>query len=259
MERAATAREVAALITSAPEGEVQALLERYAEDPRKQVRSAVESTRRRIARQQAEQERLGSLYDRMRELGGQGVVLGIDEVGRGPLAGPLTVCAVALPDEPRIEGLNDSKKLSASRREAIAARVAEVAIAIGVAHVAPESIDALGMGVSLRQAMRMAIEDAGVEPDAVLIDGNPVYVHPRETCVVKGDATIACIAAASIVAKVTRDAIMVALDAEYPAYHFAENKGYGSAEHIQAIREHGLSPVHRASFCHSFLPEPTLF
>ena len=257
--RATTAREIAALIASAPADELGRLCERYADDPRAQVRSAVESALRRQERERAEQERVGALYERMAELGGDGVVLGIDEVGRGPLAGPLTVCAVWLPPEPRIEGLNDSKKMSPSRREAVAARIAEVAHAIGIAHVQPESIDALGMAVALRHAMRQAIDDTGVDPDAVLIDGNPVHVHPRERCVVKGDATVACISAASIVAKVTRDALMVALDAEYPAYHFAENKGYGSAEHIAAIREHGLCPVHRASFCSNFIPEPTLF
>lgn len=257
--RATTAREIAALIASASADELGRLCERYADDPRAQVRSAVEAALRRQERERAEQERVGALYERMAELGGDGVVLGIDEVGRGPLAGPLTVCAVWLPPEPRIEGLNDSKRMSPSRREAVAVRIAEVARAIGISHVQPESIDALGMAVALRHAMRQAIVDSGVDPDAVLIDGNPVHVHPRERCVVKGDATVACIAAASIVAKVTRDALMVALDAEYPAYHFAENKGYGSAEHIAAIREHGLSPAHRASFCSNFLPEPTLF
>ena len=257
--KAATAREVVALIASAPLDEVEGLCERYADDPRSQVRHAVEAARRRHERELAERSRVDSLYERMRALGGDGVIVGVDEVGRGPLAGPLTVCAVALPDEPHIMGLNDSKKLSASRREAVAANIAEVALAIGVAHVQPESIDALGMGVALRHAMRRAIEDTGIEPDAVLIDGNPVHVHPRETCVVKGDATVACIAAASIVAKVTRDALMVALDAEYPEYHFADNKGYGSAEHIAAIKAHGLSPYHRVSFCGNFLETPALF
>lgn len=123
----------------------------------------------------------------------------------------------------------------------------------------PASIDAVGMASALRFAMAKAIEDAGVEPDCVLVDGNPVHVHPREKTLVKGDARIAAIAAASIVAKVTRDSIMVAYDEEYPGYHLAECKGYGSAAHIAAIRERGLTPIHRVSFCGNFLETPPLF
>jgi ribonuclease HII len=115
------------------------------------------------------------------------------------------------------------------------------------------------MGVALRMAMKRAIDDAGVDADAVLIDGNPVHVSPKEVTLVKGDARVSCIAAASIVAKVTRDALMVSLAEEYPEYHLAECKGYGSPEHIAAIREHGLSPIHRVSFCGNFLETPPLF
>ena len=141
----------------------------------------------------------------------------------------------------------------------MAGRIAEVAIAIGIAHIEPASIDAVGMATALRMAMAQAIAECGIEPDAVLIDGNPVHVHPKERTVVKGDASIACIAAASIVAKVTRDELMVAMDEEYPGYHLAECKGYGSAEHIEAIRAKGLSPIHRVSFCGNFLETPRLF
>ncbi|MGL5174397.1 MAG: ribonuclease HII, partial [Olsenella sp.] len=112
---------------------------------------------------------------------------------------------------------------------------------------------------ALRMAMAGAIEDTGVEPDCVLIDGNPVHVHPKEKTLVKGDARVACIAAASIVAKVTRDALMVSYEDEYPGYHLAESKGYGSPEHIAAIREKGLSKIHRASFCGNFLETQRLF
>ena len=201
--RPATAREVAAALASAPEEEALDLIERYAEDPRRQVRHAIEVARRRLEREREERGRVEASYRLMRELGGEGVILGVDEVGRGALAGPLTV--------------------------------------------------------SLRQAMASAIADAGVEPDRVLIDGNPVHVHPRETCVVKGDARVACISAASIVAKVARDAIMVAYEDDYPGYHLAESKGYGSAEHISAIRARGLTPIHRVSFCGNFLETPRLF
>ena len=257
--RPATAREIVALLADAPEEEARALIERYAEDPRKQVIRAVEAARRRLARSEAERERVAALYELERELGGSGLVVGVDEVGRGALAGPLTVCAVCLPPEPHIMGLNDSKQLTPARREGIAAQVADVAVAIGIAHIDPAAIDALGMGTVRPRAMAQAIRDTGIEPDAVLIDGSPVHAHPAERCIVKGDARVASIAAASIVAKVTRDALMVAYDDEYPGYHLASCKGYGSAEHIAAIRERGLSPIHRASFCGNFLETARLF
>lgn len=251
--RRPTAREAARMIRGAEYEELEGLLERFADDGRRQVQQAVASGRRRLERERAERERVLAMYDLERRLGGEGVVVGVDEVGRGSIAGPLTVGAVVLPREPVVWGLNDSKQLTPARREEVAARIAEVAEAVGIAHVPPESIDALGMRVALRMAMSEAIEDTGVEPDCVLIDGNPVHVHPKERTLVKGDARVACIAAASIVAKVTRDAIMVGLDAQYPGYHLAECKGYGSQAHIEAIREHGLTPIHRVTFCGNFL------
>lgn len=253
------AAQIAALISSAPLGEVERLCLRYEDDPRKQVISAVASARRRLEAHAAEMERVGELYRFQREVGGDGVILGVDEVGRGSVAGPLTVCAVLLPEDPQIAGLNDSKQLSPAKRERIAEEISRVALAIGIAHIEPESIDALGMAQCLRMAVIQAVQDSGVEPDCVLMDGNPLYAHERERSVVKGDARCASIAAASIFAKVTRDALMMDLDASYPAYHFAQNKGYAAADHIAAIREHGLSPVHRRSFCGNFVERPTLF
>ena len=247
------------MLSDAPLDEARELVERYREDPRKQVMRAVEVARRRIEREEAERDRVEAMYALERELGGDGVVVGVDEVGRGALAGPLTVAAVRLPASPIVWGLNDSKQLTPSRREALAAQIADVALAIGIAHVEPASIDALGMALSLRQAMARAVGDTGLDPDCVLIDGNPVHAHPAERCLVKGDARVASIAAASIVAKVTRDALMVAYDEEYPGYHLAESKGYGSAEHIAAIRERGLTPIHRVSFCGNFLETARLF
>jgi ribonuclease HII len=183
------------------------------------------------------------------------IVVGIDEVGRGALAGPLTVAAVALPASPFIYGLNDSKKLTPKRREALAAEIRRSALAVGIAHIPPQRIDERGMSACLRAAMLAALEDSGVEPDVLLIDGNPVHIHPRERCIVKGDGKVACIAAASIVAKVTRDALMARLSEHYPEYGLAHNKGYGSADHIEAIRRLGPSDIHRKSFCHGFWQE----
>lgn len=253
------ASQVAAELASAPPDQIEGLLERYRDDPRAQVRKACERARRRLDRERAERERVEGMYARMRELGGAGVVVGVDEVGRGSVAGPLTVCAVCLPDEPRIWGVNDSKQLSPARREMLAVRIAETARAIGICHIPPERIDAIGMARSLREAVAGAVADTGLAPDCVLMDGNSLGAVPNERDVVHGDATVACIAAASIVAKVTRDELMVELDAEYPGYHLARSKGYASPEHIQAIRERGLTPVHRVSFCGNFLETARLF
>ncbi|WP_428379808.1 ribonuclease HII [Olsenella sp. Marseille-QA0557] len=229
------------------------LCERYKADERKQVQKALSTACRRYEREVHERKRVLAMYDLMHKIGGSGIIVGVDEVGRGAVAGPLTVAAVALPDEPIIWGLNDSKKLSPQRREELAVQIADCAIAIGIAHIENTSIDAAGMAVSLRMAMKQAVEETHSVPDAVLVDGNPMHIHPREHALVKGDARVACIAAASIVAKVTRDALMVAFDAQYPGYHFAESKGYASPDHIAAIQKLGLTPLHRRSFCQNFL------
>ncbi|MFR3274175.1 MAG: ribonuclease HII [Collinsella phocaeensis] len=259
MTSSVSASRIAAELGSAPLDEIEALVERYFEDPRVQVAKACERALRRLERERAERDRVDAMYRTMAELGGPGVVVGVDEVGRGSVAGPLTVCAVCLPDEPRIWGVNDSKQLSPQRRCLLAARIAEVATAIGICHIPAARIDEMGMARSLRAAVAGAVSDTGLDPDCVLMDGNPLGAVPHERNVVHGDAKVACIAAASIVAKVTRDELMVELDSEYPGYHLAQSKGYASPEHIAAIREHGLSPVHRASFCGNFLETATLF
>lgn len=193
----------------------------------------------------------------MREVGGPGIIVGIDEVGRGALAGPLTVAAVALPDEPQVVGIDDSKKLSPKRRETLAAQIREVALGVGICHIPPEEIDACGMAASLRVCMGRALAACerdiaargnGSGADAVLVDGNPIHLHANEKTIVKGDGKAACIAAASIVAKVTRDALMVEYAQSFPAYHFDSNKGYGSAAHIEALHELGPCMLHRRSF-----------
>ena len=259
MTSSVSASRIAAELGSAPLDEIEALVERYFEDPRVQVAKACERALRRLERERAERDRVDAMYRTMAELGGPGVVVGVDEVGRGSVAGPLTVCAVCLPDEPRIWGVNDSKQLSPQRRCLLAARIAEVATAIGICHIPAARIDEMGMARSLRAAVAGAVSDTGLDPDCVLMDGNPLGAVPHERNVVHGDAKVVCIAAASIVAKVTRDELMVELDSEYPGYHLAQSKGYASPEHIAAIREHGLSPVHRASFCGNFLETATLF
>lgn len=254
-----SATAVAAELAGASFDEIPALMERYCDDPRVQVRKACERALRRRDREQAERDRVTAMYDLMCELGGQGVVVGVDEVGRGSVAGPLTVCAVELPREPFIWGINDSKQLSPQRREILAAQISETALSIGLCHIPPARIDEVGMARALREAVAGAVADTGVEPDCVLMDGNPLGAVAHERDVVHGDAKVACIAAASIVAKVTRDELMVELDGEYPGYHLAQSKGYASPEHIEAIKKKGLSPIHRVSFCGNFLENESLF
>ncbi|MBP3893003.1 MAG: ribonuclease HII [Atopobiaceae bacterium] len=255
----ATAREVVASLHDATFDELPSLIERYTDDPRSQIRQAVARAQKRLLAMREERDRVLGMYELEHELSHGGVALGVDEVGRGAIAGPLTVCAVALPYKPIIWGINDSKQLTPLKREALAAQIAEHALAIGIAHIEPASIDAVGMAVAIRMGMSQAIESAGIDADVVLIDGNPVIVHPREVTLVKGDARVASIAAASIVAKVTRDAMMVAYGEDYPEYGLESCKGYGSAQHIAAIKEKGLSPIHRVSFCGNFLETPRLF
>ena len=198
----------------------------------------------------------------MGELGGTGVCVGLDEVGRGALAGPLTVAAVALPQQPQVIGLDDSKKLAPKRRAQLAGQVAEVALGIGIAHIAPADIDAAGMAASLRvafaRALRaceqdMAARGGPARADAVLLDGKPLRIREDEVSVVGGDGRVACIAAASIVAKVTRDELMRAYAEEHAGYGWEANKGYGTAAHIAAIRELGPSELHRRSFLGNIL------
>lgn len=254
-----SATQVVALLASASLDEIDALLERYHDDPRSQVQQACARSARRRDRELAERGRVSAMYERMAELGGDGLVVGVDEVGRGAVAGPLTVCAVCLPVEPPIWGLNDSKKLTPARRELLAAQIADTATAIGLCHIPPAEIDDMGMAWALRAAVAGAVADTGVVPDRVLMDGNPLHAVEHEVDVVHGDATVACIAAASIVAKVTRDEMMVDLDRDYPQYPFAACKGYASPEHIAAIKRYGLSDQHRVSFCGNFLETASLF
>jgi ribonuclease HII len=200
------------------------------------------------------------LYGFIEELDGGNnlTIIGIDEVGRGSLSGPLTVAAVCLPLAPRVSGLNDSKKLSATRREKLATQLYRVVVCYSIQDICADEIDSVGMAEALRRGMRQALREvaeAAGEPDAVLIDGTPLHIHAREQAIVKGDGKVASIAAASIIAKVHRDALMVAYSQEYPHYGWESNKGYGSAAHIAAIRERGLTPLHRRGFCRGILQE----
>ena len=179
------------------------------------------------------------------------VVAGMDEVGRGPLAGNVVVACVAMPNDPLIEWVDDSKKLSESRREKVYQQILDTALYIGVGQATPEEIDEINILQATKKAMRQAAEQ--VPADVYLIDAvTNLGLKGMEIPIIKGDATSYSIAAASIVAKVIRDRQMIQLDEIYPQYGFARNKGYGTAEHIAALKELGSCPYHRRSFIKNF-------
>ena len=187
---------------------------------------------------------------------GYNAVCGVDEAGRGPLAGPVFAAAVILPENCEIEGLNDSKKLSEKKREALFDVIKEKAISWSVASVDEKVIDEINILQATYLAMKNAVEGLDVPADYALIDGNrmpPIEIN-GET-VIKGDAKSMSIAAASILAKVSRDRFMLELDENYPQYQFAKHKGYGTKLHYEMLTEHGVSPCHRMSFLKSFFGE----
>lgn len=185
---------------------------------------------------------------------GYTAVCGVDEAGRGPLAGPVCAAAVILPQGLVIEGLNDSKKLSEKKREMLYDKVTENALAWSVAFASEAEIDEINILQATFLAMKRAVEGLGIKADYALIDGNrmpPLDIN-GET-VIKGDSLSMSIAAASIIAKVTRDRLMLEIDKEYPQYLFSQHKGYGTALHYEMLEKHGISPVHRRSFLKKIL------
>ena len=203
---------------------------------------------------QAELERLEGMLVYEREYRPLGVVCGIDEVGRGPLAGPVVAGAVILPEDCQILYLNDSKKLTERRRELLYEEIMEKAVAVGLGVVSQERIDEINILQATYEAMRQAIGNLKVKPDLLLNDAVtiPEVVIPQVP-IIKGDAKSVSIAAASIVAKVTRDRLMEEYDKEYPEYGFAKHKGYGTAAHIAALKEFGPTPIHRRTFITKFV------
>ena len=176
-------------------------------------------------------------------------IAGVDEVGRGPLAGPVVAACVILDRKKQILYLNDSKKLSEKKREALYKEICESAVAYGIGIVSPARIDEINILNATYEAMRSAISNLKLKPDILLNDAVHIpKVDIKQVSIIKGDAKSVSIAAASIVAKVSRDRLMVEYDSLYPEYKFAKNKGYGTKEHISAIKEHGLCPIHRRSF-----------
>lgn len=222
-----------------------------AEDPRGGAQKLVRYCRARLDEEQRERERLNRMYGYERQVWAMGYrrVAGLDEAGRGPLAGPVVAAAVILPGEVHLPGLDDSKRLTPRRREELAAEIRTAAVAVGVGMVHPRGIDESNVLMATYRAMALAVADLAVAPDYLLVDALhlPGVTQPQSP-IVGGDGLSCSIAAASIIAKVTRDAHMVEMDRQYPEYGFANHKGYGTAEHRAALEKHGPCPIHRRSF-----------
>ena len=202
-------------------------------------------------------ERLNKLKEYEKKLYDKGIkyIAGIDEAGRGPLAGPVVVGCVIMPQDSFIEYVNDSKKVSETKREMLYEKITNEAIAWSTGIVMQDEIDEINILNATKKALTMAIDNLKVKPEVILVDAlEKIDTHQIPyISVIKGDAKIYSISAASIVAKVTRDRIMREWDSVYPQYGFAKHKGYGTAQHIAAIKEYGLCPIHRRSFTGHFI------
>lgn len=231
------------------------LYEEYASDARKGVQNLIKKYKKADEALAAEKMRLEQMkffekkYEKDYHL-----ICGIDEAGRGPLAGPVVAGACILPKDAEILYLNDSKKLSAARRENLYDEICEKAIAYSVGVVSPQRIDEINILQATYEAMQQAISKLSNMPDLLLVDAVTIpKVLMKQVGIIKGDAKSVSIAAASILAKVTRDRMMIEFDSVYPEFGFAQHKGYGSAAHIQAIKEYGPSPIHRHTFIKNFV------
>ena len=246
--------DIKKILNSLKENEFNSFITTYGGDPRSGVQNLVNTARKRILALEAEKKRMYDMFSFEREYGDCELICGIDEVGRGPLAGPVVAAAVILPKDCDILYINDSKKLSAKKREGLAKEIREKAISFGIGRVDEKRIDDINILNATYEAMRDAINNLSVVPDILLNDAVTIPgVEIRQVPIIKGDAKSASIAAASIIAKVERDAFMVEMDKKYPGYGFASNKGYGSEDHIRALKDIGASPIHRKSYIGNFV------
>lgn len=226
------------------------LFEELILDGRAGVQAAISKRKRELQKQVDEDLRLERMLAYEKELYTQGIQLiaGVDEVGRGPLAGPVVAAAVILPKDCKIPGLNDSKKIPKSKHKEIYEAVLQNAIAIGIGIKDNHVIDQVNIYEATKLAMREAIGQLEPQPQHLLIDAMRLDLPISQTSIIKGDANSLSIAAASIVAKVTRDQMMEEFDRKYPGYDFAQNAGYGTAKHLAGLDQLGVTPIHRRSF-----------
>ena len=248
--------EIKALLQAADLKGLPAFINTYKEDERAGVASLVEKAKKQLNAYEKELARTEKMKSFEKEYASYSYICGIDEVGRGPLAGPVVAGAVILPKDCDILYLNDSKQLSEKKREELYDVIMDQAVAVGLGQASPQRIDEINILQATYEAMRAAINNLGVTPDILLNDAVTIpQVNIKQVPIIKGDAKSISIGAASIVAKVTRDRMMVEYDRIMPEYGFASNKGYGSKEHIEALKKYGPSPIHRATFIKNFVSE----
>lgn len=233
--------------------ELPELVKRYEQDEREGVRKLTESAGRKLAALEKEKRRIEALRFYEEKYREYDFICGIDEVGRGPLAGPVVAGAVILPRDCRILYINDSKQLTEKKREELYEIIMEKAVCCGLGYASPERIDEINILQATYEAMREALGKLKPQPGILLNDAVTIpEVAVRQVPIVKGDAKSITIGAASIIAKVTRDRLMTEYDRVFPEYGFAANKGYGSEAHIRALEKYGPTPIHRRSFIKNF-------
>ncbi len=246
--------DIKAIFEATAVEELPEVCDKYREDERPGIQKLVDKYDKIYIKYTAELARLDQMKEYERKYESYGYIAGIDEVGRGPLAGPVVTCAVILPKDCNILYINDSKKLSEKKREELYDQIMEQAIAVGIGIEEHTVIDDINILQATYSAMRKAIGALKVKPDILLNDAVKIpEVDIPQVPIIKGDAKSISIAAASIVAKVTRDRMMVEYDKIYPGYDFAGNKGYGAPVHLEALKTIGPSPIHRHSFIKNLL------
>ena len=246
--------EAKELLQSAGEKELPELIRRLEQEEKAGVRKVAEQAVKKMEAFRRERDRMAGLWKYERAHPECHAICGVDEAGRGPWVGPVVAGAVIFPKDCDILYINDSKKLSEKKREELYSVILEKAVAWGVGIVSPQRIDEINILQATYEAMRDAIRSLDPQPDLLLNDAVKIPgISVLQIPIVKGDAQSASIGAASILAKVTRDRIMREYDSQYPEFHFAENKGYGTAAHIEALRRLGPTPIHRRSFIKNYI------
>lgn len=230
------------------------LIIEYSTDDRDGVVKLISRAKKKIIAYEAEVLRIEKMKEFEKKYESLGYVCGIDEVGRGPLAGPVVTGAVILPKDCRLLYIDDSKKLSEKKREELFDVIMDNAVSVSISMNSPERIDEINILNATLESMKNSVDKLSVEPYVCLVDAVKIpNIMCKQVSIIKGDAKSISIAAASIVAKVTRDRLMVEYDKIYPEYNFKSNKGYGSAEHIAALKKYGKCPIHRDSFIGNFV------
>ena len=226
------------------------LFKEFEKDSRSGVQKEIEKRKKAIQAEIDENFRLEAMLSYEKEFYAQGISLiaGVDEVGRGPLAGPVVAAAVILPKNRKIKGLNDSKKIPKKKHEEIFQAVKDNALAIGIGIMDNQVIDQVNIYEATKLAMKEAISQLDPQPEHLLIDAMKLDLPISQISIIKGDANSLSIAAASIITKVTRDKIMANYDQEFLGYDFSQNSGYGTAKHLEGIEKYGVTPIHRTSF-----------